>query len=200
MRFLCSLLLCWCATATYLSAQTPCSSHPTDPNAVYIGTFTVDVKIPGCGDPLSLGDTHGCICVWLNSDSTLDFILDISSVVFPTPCGVMDSTTLGAALDMIALKAVQQGATLGYSPCDRFGRSDTTRVLTQACGDRSGSGGATSFDPCNNNWCARLFYVTCVPPNGETVNRYVEDNSSCSGADAGCESGCNGNSQGGGLN
>ncbi|MCB0712540.1 MAG: hypothetical protein KDD67_09440 [Ignavibacteriae bacterium] len=174
--------------------QTPsCTSHPTDPGAQFLNSFVLTVTISSGSSFFSDNtncQSHNEVCVWLMSDGSQDYVVDVAHTTFTGECGEVDLTPLSNLLDLISSAAVEEGIILGYPPCTGTTSStDTVEVLTTSCAERSGTGAGTTFDACDSIWCKRVYEVKCIE-GVPTVTELPGVNSNCTGTPSSCEEGC----------
>lgn len=167
------------------TARSLCLTHPTEPAATFLGSFTLSIPLSdGAGVPQSNCQIIVEVCAWLLPNTRVDYVLNVGTIDFTGNCDGADSLPLATMLDQLAGGAVKKGTELGITDC-----GDTIDIWVGQCAERYGSGGETSFEPCNTAWCKRRYAIICSP-NGTIYRQLVEDPALCTGVATGCERGC----------
>lgn len=192
-----ALVLLVVATA---SAQAPV--HPTDPNAVLIGTFEVSVFVSGgtattasrTGVRTASTSTEDCqikatIQVWRTSTGAIDYVIDASSIRYVGSCGSLGMTT-SDIFGLLSQAALQSGIQQGFSPCTSdCNAQNSARVYAALCVRRSGSGESTRYEPCDmTSYCYRDYAYCC--PNGAGTPQITEIPRTGDGCGSGVPSSC----------
>lgn len=195
-----ALVLLVVATA---SAQTP--QHPTDPNAVLIGTFEVTIYVSG-GTSSSSSTRNGLLSassspddcqikatiqVWRTSTGAIDYVIDAGSIVYVGSCNSIGLTT-SDVFALLSRAALQKGIESGFSSCSPDCTSQSTaRVYAALCVRRSGSGASTRFEPCDmTSYCYRD-YSYCCPNGTPQITEIPRTGDECgSGVPSSCEPTC----------
>ena len=178
--------------------------HPGDAGAVLLGTFSTTVTVPGVtfsfGKGFTLPDRidaggEGCqmvasVSVWRTPEGKIDYVIDATSVTLSGECGALDDLSTASLFAQLSVAAVEQGISLGYSPCgDDCPAGPSARAYVASCVTRHGSGSATTFAACDPGaFCHREFSICCT--GGFPVVAEVPRNGAgCTGT-GGCQPTC----------
>lgn len=146
---------------------------PEDLSAEYLGTMDVRIKI-ATSDTLNYSTVGGAelpIGVLRTSAGHIDYVCDISSLVFTGDSTVINGTSTIQLFDLIGSAAVAQGIQLGYTSCSSScPGTDTVRVIQESCVHRLGSGTSTVFTAClPKNYCFRSYTYCCPSGTGSPL-------------------------------
>jgi hypothetical protein len=199
-----TLLLFVTSTLLHVQAQTICSSHPLQPGATLLGSFTCSLNLNEVGGEWK-GDLYltgeSCItqfevCVWNVGGTAVDYVIIPHTIRFGSSCGaIVDATSSVTLFDWFARAAVEEGSALGFGNCGGP-CSDITRVFQASCVQRSNSGAATSFLACDEQaFCIRAFTVCCPNNAGQPTVTPIPSTTTttCSASGtilSGCETTC----------
>jgi hypothetical protein len=158
-------------------------THPDDPNATYLGTFTVNVQITAAAKTATVTND---IIVMETSGGRVDYILSAAGVTFTGDPEPIDGSTTVEIFDALSLEAMNQGISQSYSSCPGScvtpGRS---RVYVEACVTRGGSGTSTQFTLCSSTPFGYREYNYCCPSSPPTISSGTNSAPSCTSP---CES------------
>jgi hypothetical protein len=186
--------------AASASAQTP-PVHPSDPNAVLIGTFEVTISVSGgttstarTGVRAASTSTEDCqikstIQVWRTSTGAIDYVIDASSITYVGNCGSLGMTTADV-FGLLSQAALSKGISLGYSSCSGdCATQNAARVYAALCVRSSGSGESTRYEPCDmTSFCYREYAYCC--PDGTGTPQITEIPRTGDGCGTGVPSSC----------
>lgn len=187
------------ASAAGAPAQTGLR-HPTDPLAVYLGTFTNTITLSVSSTGSKKGDTKkgdktnivNNVFVWRTSTGNTDYGVDVSSIRVASGDGTaLDGVSTLQLFDMIAQSAVSTGISLGFALCHPVCTdAANSSVFSSACVTRTGSGLSTRFTPLDGSGnCVRSFSVCCpVGPATPSIRLLSSDSPGC--AAVGGQSSC----------
>ena len=163
------LLLALIVTATSWAQSTNTPRHPDNPNAEFVGQFTVDIStVPSSRGSLSIfadGTWITMTVVVFNIGGRTDYYLDPSGMTFNGNCDWVNGKSTGEIFELASKMAISQGLELGYATCQsECGLvNNTTRVYAPACVKRTGEGSATHFEACSLSAYSMREYVVCCP-------------------------------------
>lgn len=146
-------------------------SHPSDPNAIAIGSFWITLVLSDSKNADILAEKIDCkvdVEVIINRTSTgrIDYVLNTNSIRCTGDCaGVIDNIPTGQLFGMLSQLAVAQGISNGYTACGPNCSTPTiTKVYQSLCVSRTGSGNGTHFESCDvTAWCEKEYAVCCPP-------------------------------------
>lgn len=162
--------------------------HPAEPDAVYQGSFTIDITIS------STSEVRCDVCTWRVSGGGIEFTIDESSIRMNGGSGSGIDTYL--LFDLIARAAVERGIALGYLSCGGSCLEGTgTKVYHASCVERTGAGIDTRFIPCGAVPVGYRSYSVCCPvgEGSPIITTRSISGVQCAGGSSGCRSTCHAN-------
>lgn len=179
---LASVGLALVVASTAVAQGTPV--HPTDPNAVFLGSFYATISVNGgtsnsnSGNTMTMTASEECelkvlVNVWRTSTGQIDYVLDASSVQYVGNCDGVN-LSVSDVFSRLSREALRMGIQNGYSPCNTNCDSVTySRAYAALCVRRTGQGEQTKYEPCDmTSYCYREYSYCC--PNGSSQPQITE--------------------------
>jgi hypothetical protein len=167
------------------------TSHPNDPTATIIDTFTVWIDEHGDLLTTSAGERQEAhIIVWVTSTNRIDYSILSSTIQSYGSCAWLDSMTTWEIFARLSRAAVAKGFALGHTQCHEEPLSiPNARVFHDGCVQRTGSGEFTLFTTCDAELTAQRNYVVLCgeTPQTPSINQQEVVGMSCDNSGEGCE-------------
>jgi hypothetical protein len=159
--------------------------HPFDPDAEFLGSFTVTTPLHPLAAPDRAGlqapeeesstsydyaaqsasgdcQVAGTVIVWRTGKGEIDLILDPSSIQFSGPCCEVDLMSTSEIFALVSRQGLAQGILQGTVPCPASCSVPTlARIYTAACVQRTGNCQTTAFASCGEELAWREYSYCC---------------------------------------